>query len=1799
MADFELQVALDTSPVLRQILDIGRRLDETFSRVKPLGITADTTQAETKLAALAKTVIRPRVDPDLGTFSSRFDKQIIDAEKKVIALQSELAGAIIEGASAQEIEKIRQALGAAEGEAKKFRAALNSAQGIGGAGGATEAPATTTSPIAVPKNAAFQFNQITQSVTTLSNAVSGLSAPFIELDTATQSLKTLGAEAAAMAPNLREAAIAMSSELPFAAAEIQQTMFDALASGVKGGEEGLKGFADTAAKLAVGGGAQIAESTNLLAGQLNAYGKSAEEAGKFSDIFFNTVNYGVTSIPALANSLSNVIPTAAAAGVELENVGAALAVMTSKGVPTAQSTTKLNQLLLEIQKPGAALAGVLKKAGVSMESLKQDDLPVTLEKINSALKATGQTATTAFSSSEASAAFNVLAGDLEGFKQTFLDVRDTTGSTQFAYEQMADGIASRTKQMQVIVEGFAIKGFDLLGNGFVTLTQSATQLAPTVATLAGLKGILPEGMGARAVELGRSLLSTVVPSLFATEGAAATTGFSFSGMWAAATGPVGLVIAGIVAIVAIIAVLYNKFEAVRNVLDAVFEGFLDIAQKWGAAAAEFGGLLFDVLVAPFELLWAFVSPLVGAIGDLFSSIFSGAGNAGGAVSGIAAVFEFLGNVLDTVKATFAGFRAGLAEFIAVIGEIVDRVKNLDFSGAADVALKAGDRIAGAMKEGFQSNLKQSNLNDELAKANDTLGAGLKIKAKIDSLNGIDSLQKSLVAAQEQLKPLELKVRAGTATEEEKKSFEELQKKVVETSAKIAEIAPEAVAGTRSMVNSNGQLVDVYDINAAKLGEVAKAQKEAFGKDVQGEQKKYSDSLLKVAATLDEQKKKLSEVKSGIDAANAKGDTKTADRLKEEYAKLNEQITANSAGLKKGFEDGAKAGLLTKDATDKIGSSLGIAKGKAGEVAEQIKKAGEEAEKAAFNVNKIGEGFDAAKKAAKDLLDQSQTNAAGVKADLADLGKSLTFEDAKKKYEQDFADIVEARKFLSARLAEERKKAAQAERDGLRLEAVGRAEDRAAQRAEAEKQFATAKSAAIRLINEQLVRDEAAARAKSKSEEQLQVELLKLRRDAKDKEYAIDIETQQKILANKKGITAADRSSSLEAIRKVESDRQKAIDEANLQIAEAEGKARSAKLDRERKALDDVTKLAIDSAQRRIEALQTVEAQTVVNAEKLANERIELAKIKGAEEAKAFIEGTKAFKDAELTIQADVKAGKIDSREALRQLGELRGQIADGLQTGADAVSAAYNALTRKQAADEAKLRIENASAIEKARLNTIENAEIRQRELAIAEAKKQYAEELRLAGDNENLQYLAFKKFKAAQVAAETAYLEKTRTLYETSAIGLLNKLSAAIQKAFNPDPQAAEEAKKGLDELAKKEKELYKARAANSISFEDFQRQLADLSKQEAELKDKLGGIGFNVGQAFVTAFGEALGGLSEVMREQTTKSAAEYATMGSSIMRTDADIAALREESQTADVARQAEITKEIAGLEKNREKAAREASEAATVAYSSMAISVGSSLAQMTLSGKANIGEMVIAVLNGLQALVPVFAAQIYGAMVSSPNPINIATLGGAGLLAATGLTLGLTALVEIAKAAVRSGYKTGGYTGDAPADEVTGLVHGQEIVFEAPIVRGQKKDVLELRRIMQSGVSAADILNAYKRPPMLSDWSVGATGVLTMPQPPCVEYRREQTVFEFMAALARVESRVRDISVNMPVVYKQDNGELLKELRAIRAELAEVKAAQYETAKEYRAHTSVEMHVTSDTEVIAAKLKRGALKNILRG
>ena len=424
-------------------------------------IDIDTKEAESELTGFASKLAKAFSEIDIDNL----ERALKDVTKLLRALESEFKsigkGSDI-GRLGKDLDGVEKDLREATKEAKDFDAAL---KGIDkdvkvdidtkGIDKATTAAQSKISALGVGAGAAIgglAANAASNIISGLAGIITDAFDEFNALDVATRSMATLGAEAKALAPQLKEVSITMSKDLPFAASALQSSFTNAIASGVQGGAKELQAFVDTAAKLAVGGMTDIENAGAGLAATLNAFGASATESAEYADTLFNTVNYGVVSIEELNQYLSQVTPTASSAGLALEDVGAAVALLTQKGIPAAQATTKLNALLVELQKPGSDLKKIFDKGGLSVEALGQElrdgDLPTALEMVQEAFKKTGVSATKAFSSQESSAAFNVLTAKAGEFAATLNGVANDAGSAENAFKEMSGSFENQMAMLK-------------------------------------------------------------------------------------------------------------------------------------------------------------------------------------------------------------------------------------------------------------------------------------------------------------------------------------------------------------------------------------------------------------------------------------------------------------------------------------------------------------------------------------------------------------------------------------------------------------------------------------------------------------------------------------------------------------------------------------------------------------------------------------------------------------------------------------------------------------------------------------------------------------------------------------------------------------------------------------------------------------------------------------------------------------------------------------------------------------------------------------------------------------------------------------------------------------------------------------------------------------------------------------------------------------------------------------------------------------------------------------------------------
>lgn len=175
--------------------------------------------------------------------------------------------------------------------------------------------------------------------------------------------------------------VGMSTRLPQSAKTLAEGLYQISSSGFAGADA-LK-VLEASAMAASAGLTTTEVSARAIAAVLNAYGLQASDAADVSDVLFQTVNLGVVSFEELAGTIGDVVGTAAAATVEVDELGSAVATMTLSGISAAEAGTSLNRLIQSLIDPSDELAAALNKVGYESGALalQEDDLSVVMEKL--------------------------------------------------------------------------------------------------------------------------------------------------------------------------------------------------------------------------------------------------------------------------------------------------------------------------------------------------------------------------------------------------------------------------------------------------------------------------------------------------------------------------------------------------------------------------------------------------------------------------------------------------------------------------------------------------------------------------------------------------------------------------------------------------------------------------------------------------------------------------------------------------------------------------------------------------------------------------------------------------------------------------------------------------------------------------------------------------------------------------------------------------------------------------------------------------------------------------------------------------------------------------------------------------------------------------------------------------------------------------------------------------------------------------------------------------------------------------
>lgn len=291
--------------------------------------------------------------------------------------------------------------------------------------------------------------------------------------------------------------------------------------------------------------------------------------------------------------------------------------------------------------------------------------------------------------------------------------------------------------------------------GDVVLPLITGTISALKAVIGGIKSFFAENaaaikvvltvIGSAAVIVAAVMYGSLIPAVIASASSFVAMGISAAAAWVAVNAPIIAVVAGIAALSAGIIYLYNNFEGVRKAVQVVkdvavvvFEGLVQYAKDYWEILKAVGEIVFNVLILPFKLLWAVLSPIVSMIGDFAKGFFNlggAAGSASGAIDIVRKGFEILHNVMSFVLSALKGVIAGITTFADTAKKVIDKVLHLDFSGAVDAAKEGGKKIGDSTAQAFNESLQKIKSEDAAKKfEEDFKKAAEAAKAAIASID---------------------------------------------------------------------------------------------------------------------------------------------------------------------------------------------------------------------------------------------------------------------------------------------------------------------------------------------------------------------------------------------------------------------------------------------------------------------------------------------------------------------------------------------------------------------------------------------------------------------------------------------------------------------------------------------------------------------------------------------------------------------------------------------------------------------------------------------------------------------------------------------------------------------------------------------------------------------------------------------------------------------------------------------------------------------------------------------------------
>jgi TP901 family phage tail tape measure protein len=468
---------------------------------------------------------------------------------------------------------------------------------------------------------------------------------------------------------------------------VAKAMYQAISAGIA--PDKAIAFIKEAGKAAIAGVSDIFTAVDALTSIKNAWASFGYTTKQINDWIFTAIKLGKTNFSEIAQSIGQIAGVSATAGVQLKEVLAAMATLTTMGDSTGEAFTGLKYVIESLINPTDQAQKVFEKLGIEVDAntLKEKGLKGTLEYIMNAIREyTDDTAeqkqmlATIFSSIEAFGAVLKLTGEgSQKFNNALKEMNTSAGATEKAFKKMSQSLSFHLRQLKASLQVLVITIGSVLIPAFKKVVDALNMVLSPIKTLAEkfptLTGILLGGFVA---------FSALVAIL------------GFLGM------ALSWVLNGLLFWRTIAALITTQNLALSVSLRAITFGFLNIART-GIVTAIGAIRAFSIALLTTPVGWFLLA--VTAIAGVGYLIYKKWG----------AITSFFKNLWNKVKSIFAAFgnwiRAHVKGFWEVfkwtpIGVVIQGFLKLKNFLSKFNLFEAGRKIVTTLWEGIKSVAKK-------------------------------------------------------------------------------------------------------------------------------------------------------------------------------------------------------------------------------------------------------------------------------------------------------------------------------------------------------------------------------------------------------------------------------------------------------------------------------------------------------------------------------------------------------------------------------------------------------------------------------------------------------------------------------------------------------------------------------------------------------------------------------------------------------------------------------------------------------------------------------------------------------------------------------------------------------------------------------------------------------------------------------------------------------------------------------------------------------------------------------------